>query len=124
MRRIDQRFPNGKEIDIRVDLSFSDEEIERIRANEAYTDEQYKAAVNTSFGIIYFRSVRRGFRKAFAEAFAHAASKLGIAYGKVISPAQAAKFAEHMMEKLGPLFAHMHANGIPIAEATWIDDID
>ena len=115
---------NGKEIDVRVDLSFSDEEIERIRANESYTDEQYAAVINTSFGIVYFRSVRRQFRKAFSESVAHAASKLGIPYGEAIPPTQATKFAEHMMEKLGPLFAHMHANGIPIAEAMWIDDVD
>lgn len=115
---------NGKEIDIRVDLSFSKEEIERIKANEAYTDEQYAAVANTSFGIIYFRSVRRRFRKTFAESIAHAASKLGIAYGEAIPPAQGTKFAEHMMEKLGPLFAHMHENGIPIAEAMRIDDVD
>ena len=28
------------------------------------------------------------------------------------------------MEKLGPLFAHMHANGIPIAQAMRINDVD
>lgn len=115
---------NGKEIDIRVDLSFSNEEIERIKANEAYTDEQYTAVINTSFRIVYFRSVRRQFRKAFAESVAYAASKLGIAYDEVIPPAQATKFSEHMMENFGPLFAHMHANGIPIAEAMQIDDVD
>jgi hypothetical protein len=115
---------NGKETGIRVDLSFSDEEIERIKANEAYTDEQYAAVANSSFGIIYFRCVRRQFRKTFAESVAHAASKLGIAYGEAIPPAQATKFSEHMMEKLGPLFVHMHANGIPIAEAMRIDDVD
>jgi len=115
---------NGKEVDIRVDLSFSDEEVERITANEAYTDERYTTVVNTSFGIIYFRSVRRQFRKAFAESVAHAASQLGIAQGDAIPPVQATRFAEHMMEKLGPLFAHMHMNGIPIAEAMRIDDVD
>jgi hypothetical protein len=115
---------NGKEINIRVDLSFSDEEIEQIKASEAYSDEQYTAVVNTSFGMVYFRSVRRQFRKAFAESVAHAASKLGIVYGEAIPPAQATKFSEHMMEKLGPLFVHMHANGIPIAEAMRIDDVD
>lgn len=115
---------NGKEIDIHVDLSFSDEEIERIRANEAYNDEQYAAVLNASFGIIYLRSVRRQFKKTFGESVAYAASKLGIPRGEVIPPAQATKFSEHMMEKLGPLFAHMYASGIPIAEAMRIDDID
>lgn len=98
--------------------------IERIKANEAYTNEQYSAVVNTSFGIIYFRSVRRQFRKAFAESVAHAFSKLGIAYGEAIPPELSAEFTEHMMEKLGPVLAHMHANGIPIAEAVRIDDVD
>ena len=114
----------GREVDIRVDLSFSDDEIERIGVNEVYTDEQYATALNTSFWIIYFRSLRRQFRKALAESVAYAASKLGIAHGEVIPPEQAAKFTEYMMEKLGPSFSHMYANGIPIAEAMRIDDID
>ncbi|VWD45875.1 hypothetical protein BLA18112_07121 [Burkholderia lata] len=115
---------NGKELDIRVDLSFSDEEIERIKMNEAYTDEQYSAVANSSFGIVYFRSVRRQYKKAFEGAAEYAASKLGISYGEAIPPAQATKFAEYMMEKLGPLFVHMSANGIPIMEAMRIDEAD
>lgn len=115
---------NGKEIDICVDLSFSDEEVKLIKANEAYTDEQYAAVLHASFGIVYFRSVRRRFRRTFAESVAYAASKLGVGEDEAIPPAQATEFAEYMMEKLGPLFAHMHANGIPIAEAMRIDDVD
>jgi hypothetical protein len=115
---------NGREIDISVDLHFSGEEIERIKANEAYTTDQYAVVVNSSFGIIYRRSLRRQYRKAFAGSVEYAASKLGITYGEVIPPVQARKFAEHMMERLGPLFAHMAANGIPIAEAMRTDDVD
>ncbi|HDR8968629.1 MULTISPECIES: HNH endonuclease [Burkholderia] len=115
---------NGQEIDISVDLYFSGEEIERIKANEAYTVEQYEAVVNSSFRIVYRRSLRRQYRKAFAGSVEYAASKLGIAYGEVIPATQAREFAEHMMERLGPLFAHMAANGIPIAEAMRTDDVD
>jgi hypothetical protein len=115
---------NGKEIAIGVDLSFSDEEIERIKANKAYSDEQYVTIANASFGIVYFRNVRRQFRMAFAESIAHAASKLGIAHGEAIPPEQAAKFSEYMVEKLGPLLAHLYSNGIPLAEAMRIDDVD
>lgn len=115
---------NGQEIDVSVDLRFSGEEIERIKANEAYTVEQYAAVVNSSFAIVYRRSLRRQYRKAFAGSAEYAASKLGIAYGEVIPPTQARKFAEHMMERLGPLFAHMAANGIPIAEAMRTDEVD
>ncbi|SMF99165.1 hypothetical protein BSIN_2385 [Burkholderia singularis] len=92
--------------------------------NEAYTDEQYSAVANSSFGIVYFRSVRRQYKKAFEGAAEYAASKLGISYGEAIPPAQATKFAEYMMEKLGPLFVHMSANGIPIMEAMRIDEAD
>ncbi|CAB3792516.1 hypothetical protein [Pararobbsia alpina] len=115
---------NGQEIDISADLCFSGEEIERIKANEAYTVAQYAAVVNSSFGIVYRRSLRRQYRKAFAGSAEYAASRLGIAYGEVIPPAQAREFAEHMMERLRPLFAYMAANGIPIAEAMRTDDVD
>lgn len=115
---------NGQEISISVDLCFSGEEIERIKADEAYTVEQYTAVVNSSFGIVYRRSLRRQYRRAFTESVEYAASELGIAYGDIIPPSQARKFAEHMMERVGPLFAHMAANGIPIAEAMRTDDID
>lgn len=115
---------NGKEIDIGVDLSFSDDEIERIKANEAYTDEQYAAVAHSSFGIVYFRSVRRQVKKTFAESAAYAASKLGINYGEVIPPEQATKFAQYLTEKLQPLIIHMVKSGIPVAEAMRIDDDD
>jgi hypothetical protein len=115
---------NGKEVDIDVDLSFSDDEIERIKANEAYTDEQYAAVFRSSFGIVYFRSVRRQFRKTFAESVAYAASKLGIPYGEAIPPARATEFAGYLTEHLQPLIIHMTASGIPIAEAMRIDDND
>ncbi|MDR6419884.1 hypothetical protein J2801_002135 [Paraburkholderia phenoliruptrix] len=115
---------NGKEIDIGVDLSFSDDEIERIKANKAYTDEQYAAVANSSFGIVYFRSVRRQVKKTFAESAAYAASKLGINHGEVIAPEHAMKFAQYLTEKLQPLIIHMMKSGIPVAEAMRIDDGD
>jgi hypothetical protein len=115
---------NGKEIDIGVDLSFSDDEIERIKANEAYTDEQYAAVAHSSFGIVYFRSVRRQVKKTFAESAAYAASKLGINYGEVIPPEQATEFAQYLTEKLQPLIIHIMKSGIPVAEAMRIDDDD
>ncbi|MFK4447479.1 hypothetical protein ABH944_007783 [Caballeronia udeis] len=115
---------NGKEVDIDVDLSFSDDEIERIKANEAYTDEQYAAVVYSSFGIVYFRSVRRQFRKTFAESVAYAASKLGIPAGEAVPPTQAKEFAGYLTENLQPLIVHMMASGIPIAEAMRIDEDD
>jgi len=115
---------NGKEIDIRVDLFFSDDEILQIKSNHAYTDAQYAAVLHSSFGIVYYRSVRRVVRMAFADAAAHAASTLGIAYGEEIPREHAVAFAQHLTEKFQPLVVHMAMSGIPIAEAMRITDDD
>jgi hypothetical protein len=112
----------GAEIAVDVDLRFSDDEIERIRANTAYTDEQYLAVANASFGTIYFRCVRRQVRKAFNAAAAYAASQLGIEHGDMIAPEQATAFASHLTEKIMPVIIHMQKSGIPIAEAMRVVD--
>lgn len=98
---------DGETLDLQIDLDLSDEELERIRANDAVTDASYSSALHAGFGVIYRRSQMRHWQRETGKAFEHACKAMGIPWGGVVPQERAREFAAHMVEYLGPMISKM-----------------
>ena len=98
---------DGETVDLHVDLNLSEEELERVRENNAVTDETYSAALNAGFGVIYRRSQMRHWQRETEKAFEQTCKAMGIPWGGVVPQERAREFATHMVEYLGPMISKM-----------------
>lgn len=74
----------GKEVQIDVDRDLSDEEVERAIAENGYTSESHRKAVELVIPVLLQRSEDRARQSAIWAAFQHAADELGIKDGDVL----------------------------------------
>lgn len=103
----------GSTLNLEIDWSVSEEEIDKILEGDGYTKEDYLAAVNQAMPLLLRRNDERHMSRVIREAFDYAGQSLGIDKGDNIPRDIWPKFVEVMMERLGPFFHHLVVRSRP-----------
>lgn len=92
----------GAELELKLDLTLSESEIDAVRSNDAMTDETFAAAMNAGFGVVHKRDQLRNQQRETLRAFQRTAEAMGIPWGGEIPQDRAEEFASLMAEQLMP----------------------
>ncbi|QXI30530.1 HNH endonuclease [Pseudomonas vanderleydeniana] len=101
---------SNSELDLNVDLNLSENELELIRTNQAFTTETYAAALKAGFDIIYNRSQSRHLEREASNAFEYVCKTMEIPKEGIIPLERAQEFsklfADYFVSKISHMIRH------------------